>query len=259
VGLDSFGIFGIYVATFFLGVMHALEPGHGKTVVAAYLVGTKGRNIDAIILGLVVTFTHTFSIVILAVIAKFTSRYYSEQVLHSYLGIVSSMIIMGLGIWMMKTRWIALKDPARAHHHKHLFHSHSKHIHHHHHHAESHDHDHSHHHHHEHDDEQPLTLRGLILLGISGGIIPCPAAIAILLAAASTGNIGKGLWLVLLFSVGLAIALVSIGLIVVNSLKIGRKFLDTEKFAPVVAFLSAVVITIVGILTLFSSLKHFSA
>lgn len=240
----SLGIFGIYAATFFLGIMHAVEPGHGKTVVAAYLVGTRGRNTDAVALGLIVTFTHTFSIIILAVIAEYTSKYYSKEVLHSYLGIVSSLIILGLGLWMLRTRWAALRSPSGAHHHKHLFHSH----------------DHGHHdHHHEDNEKDPLDLRGLILLGISGGIIPCPAAIAILLAAVSTGNIGKGVGLVLVFSVGLAAALVGIGLIVINSIRIGQKFTNTERFAPVAAFLSAVVITFVGILTLFSSLKHFAA
>ncbi|MBI5665449.1 MAG: high frequency lysogenization protein HflD [Nitrospirae bacterium] len=253
----SLGIFGLYAATFILGVMHAVEPGHGKTVVAAYLVGTKGRNADAVLLGLVVTLTHTFSIIVLALIAKFTSKYYSEEVLHSYLGIFSSLIILGLGAWMIKTRWSALRDPSMAHHHKHLFHSHDhgahSHTHHH-----SHDHTHTHGHGHSHDhDERRLDMRGLIFLGISGGIIPCPAAIAILLAAASTGDIGKGLGLVLVFGAGLAAALVGIGLAVVNSVRLGQQFINTEKFAPAAAFLSAVVITIVGVVTLYSSLKHF--
>ncbi len=253
----SLGIFGLYAATFFLGVIHAVEPGHGKTVVAAYLVGTKGRNTDAVLLGIVVTLTHTLSIIVLAVIAKFTSKYYSEEVLHSYIGIVSSLIIFGIGVWMMKARWTALKDPSPAHHHKHLFHSHEhgahSHTHHH-----SHSHDHSHDHKHSHNPEyRQFDMRGLIFLGISGGIIPCPAAIAILLAAVSTGNIGKGLGLVLVFGAGLAAALVGIGLAVINSVRLGQRIINTEKFAPAAAFLSAFVITIVGIVTLYSSLKHF--
>ena len=243
----SFGILGIYAATFVLGIMHAVEPGHGKMVVAAYLVGTRGRNIDAMILGLIVTFTHTFSIIVLAVLVKFTARYYSEEMLHSYLGLISSLLILGIGIWMMKTRWEALKDPSKARHHKHLFHS------------GDHDHTHSHHHHSDdHGKAQDFNLRGLALLGISGGIIPCPAAIAILLASVSTGNIGKGLGLVIIFSLGLALALVAIGLIIVNSLKAGEKFLNTQKYAPLAAFLSAVVITLIGVVTLYSSLRHFS-
>lgn len=254
--LGSFGILGIYTATFFLGIMHAVEPGHGKTVVAAYLVGTKGKSIDAVLLGLVVTFTHTFSIVVLAVIAKYTSKYYSEEVLHSYLGIISSVIIMGLGLWMIKTRWSALKDPSKAHHHKHLFHSHSDRGR-----APTCGADSDHDHYHQHDNSQhhpPASLTSLILLGISGGIIPCPAAIAILLASVSTGNVGKGLWLVLLFSVGLALSLVLIGLIIVNSVRVGQRFVNTEKFAPIAALLSAAVITFIGILTLYSSVMHFS-
>jgi nickel/cobalt transporter (NicO) family protein len=253
VDLGNLGIFGIYAATLFLGVMHAVEPGHGKTVVAAYLVGTKGRNTDAVILGLTVTFTHTFSIIILAVIAQYTSRYYSDEVIHSYLGIVSSLIILGLGVWMMKTRWPALRDPSKAHHHKNLFHSHDPgdHIHGH---SQTNDHTHSHSHHHHHNER--VDLRGLVLLGITGGIIPCPAAIAILLASVSAGNIGKGLGLVLVFSAGLAIALVGVGLIIVNSIRAGQKLLDTERFAPLAAFISAIVITLVGIVTLYSSFRH---
>ena len=243
------GILGIYAATFFLGIMHAVEPGHGKTVVAAYLVGTKGRNVDALTLGLVVTFTHTFSIIILAVIALYTSKFYSEEVIHSYLGIVSSLIILGLGLWMLKTRWAVLRGTSKPHDHNHFFHSHDN---------GDHTHDHTDHHHHADESNKAPELRSLILLGISGGIIPCPAGIAILLAAVSTGNTGKGIGLVLVFSIGLAIALVGIGLIIINSVKIGQKFLNTKKFAPMAAFLSAVIITLVGIFTLYSSLKHFS-
>ena len=104
----------------------------------------------------------------------------------------------------------------------------------------------------------PLKLRGLVLLGISGGIIPCPAAIAILLASVSTGNIGKGLGLVIVFSMGLAIALVAIGLVIINSVRLGHEFINTEKFAPAAAFLSAVVITLAGAVTLYSSLRHLT-
>jgi nickel/cobalt exporter len=243
------GILGIYAATFFLGIMHAVEPGHGKTVVAAYLVGTRGRNIDAVTLGLVVTFTHTFSIILLAVIAQYTSKFYSEEVVHSYLGVVSSLIILGLGLWMLRTRWAVLRGTTKPHHHNHFFHSHDH---------GQHTHDHTHHHHHADESGKAPDIRSLILLGISGGIIPCPAAIAILLAAVSTGNTGKGIGLVLVFSIGLAIALVGIGLIIINSVRVGQKFINAEKFAPMAAFLSAVIITFVGIFTLYSSLRHFS-
>jgi len=96
----------------------------------------------------------------------------------------------------------------------------------------------------------------LVLLGISGGIVPCPAALAILLASASAGNIGKGLALVLVFSLGLACSLVAIGLVIVNGVRATQRFLNTEKYAPKVAFASAVIVTVVGLVTFYSSLSH---
>lgn len=283
-GITSFGWFGIYSAAFLLGIAHSIEPGHGKTVVAAYLVGSKGRNLDALILGLTVTFTHSFSIIVLGVLAKLSSNYFTDQQLHGYLGIVASLLILGIGLWMLKVRWAGLRDPNKAHHHTHLFHSHNHdghgqhhddHDHHtHHDDHEHHEHHgtsaeaHSHHHPHRHPhaagksltgsaaEGKPLGLAGLILLGISGGIVPCPAALAILLASASAGNIGKGLALVLVFSLGLACSLVAIGLVIVNGVRAAQKFVNTEKYAAKVAFASAVIVTVVGLVTFYSSLSH---
>jgi nickel/cobalt exporter len=247
--LDSLGILGVYSAALVLGMMHALEPGHGKTVVAAYLVGSRGRNLDALLLGLVVTFTHSFSIIVLGVLAKVSSRYFTDQVLHAYLGLFASILILGIGLWMLKTRWAALRNPSIAHHHGQHSHSHT--------------HDHKHHHHdnhnapHMHHENKPPGLVGLILLGISGGIVPCPAALAILLASASVGDIGRGLALVIIFSVGLAFSLVVIGLVVVNSVRFAQRFLDTKKFIAKISFASAGIITMIGVFTLYSSLRHF--
>lgn len=273
--VSSFGMFGIYSAALLLGAAHSLEPGHGKTVVAAYLVASRGRSIDAVILGLVVTFTHSFSIILLGLLAKASSRYFTDQELHGYLGIVSSIIILGIGLWMLRSRWIGMRDPSRAHGHLHLFggghhhhghdhgHSHGNgHMHNHgddhdHDHDHGHNHDHGHGHNHDHGVDQRLGLTGLILLGISGGIVPCPAALAILLASASVGDIGKGLALVLIFSLGLAASLVAIGLAVVNGVRATNRFIDTERYAPKVAFASAALVTLIGGVTLYSSLTHF--
>jgi len=245
--LDSLGIFGVYSAALVLGMMHAIEPGHGKTVVAAYLVGSRGRNLDALLLGLIVTFTHSFSIIVLGVIAKVSSRYFTDQVLHAYLGLFASILILCIGLWMLKTRWAALRNPSIAHRHGHFPHAHNH----------NHNHHDNHNTHHVHHQDKPPGLFGLVLLGISGGIVPCPAALAILLAAASVGDIGKGLALVIIFSMGLACSLVAIGLIVVNSVKFAQRFLDTKKFVSKVSFASAGIITMVGIFTLYSSLRHF--
>ena len=247
-GLDSLGIFGVYSAALVLGMMHALEPGHGKTVVAAYLIGSRGRNLDAVLLGLIVTFTHSFSILILGVIAKVSSRYFTDEMLHAYLGLVASIIILVIGLWMLKTRWAALRNPAVSHHHGHHSHPH----------AHTNEDHHKHHHiSHVHTEGAASGWGGLILLGITGGIVPCPAALAILLASASVGDIGKGLALVIIFSAGLAFALVAIGLIVVNSVRFARRFLDTKKFVAKISFASAGIITMIGGFTLYSSLRHF--
>lgn len=272
---DGLGLLGIYGAALTLGAAHALEPGHGKTVVAAYLVGSRGRNLDAILLGLVVTFTHSFGIILLGIAAKLSSRYFTEQQLHGYLGIFASLTILFLGIWLIKNRWQALHDPDGGHGHRHLFGGH------HHHHNHEHEHEHEHHddHIHEHigsdgavirhshEDHAPecakekgrLGLFGLIMLGITGGIVPCPAALALLLASMSVGDLGKGLALVLVFSFGLALALVAIGLLVVNSVRVSGRFIDTEHYAPKIAFVSAVLVTTVGIYTFYSSCSHFMA
>jgi nickel/cobalt exporter len=87
-------------------------------------------------------------------------------------------------------------------------------------------------------------------------MVPCPAALAILLAAISTGRTEKGLLLVLIFSAGLAITLVLIGLIIVNGLRLGRRFLQVERHARKIALCSAVVVTLIGIGTVYSSLRH---
>ena len=92
-----------YLTATLLGGMHALEPGHGKTVVAAYLIGTKGKKIDAVILGLVVTLTHTFSVILLAIAAKVasTKMTLTDESLHGYIGLVAGLLILAVGIWML--------------------------------------------------------------------------------------------------------------------------------------------------------------
>jgi len=271
---ESLGLFGIYGAALTLGAAHALEPGHGKTVVAAYLVGSRGRNLDAVLLGFVVTFTHSFGILLLGIAAKLSSRFFSEQQLHGYLGIVASLTILALGVILLKSRWKALLNPAGSHGHFHLFGGH----HHHHHHDDDpsrregpHAHVHEHvcddgsvvrHSHsdkpgHVHEKEcGRLGIPGLIMLGVSGGIVPCPAALALLLASVSVGNLGQGLVLVVVFSLGLALALVVLGLLVVNGVRVTSRFVDTERYAPKIAFTSALLVTMVGVYTFYTSCGH---
>ncbi|MFV9689957.1 MAG: sulfite exporter TauE/SafE family protein [Desulfobacteria bacterium] len=242
-----------YLTAMLLGAMHALEPGHGKTVVAAYLIGSKGRKIDAVILGVIVTFTHTFSIILLAIAVKLTSNRITltEESLHGYLGTVAGLMIFIIGIWMLVQR-IRGREPFHFHSHDHD-------------HDHSHDHDHDHHNHdhqHGHDSdnhthgEKRTSYWQLCLLGISGGIVPCPAAIAILLASLAGGRLEEGLTYVLLFSLGLAVVLIAIGLVVVGAGKLTSRFLNAKKFARKISIVSAVLITLIGGGAIIGSIRH---
>jgi nickel/cobalt exporter len=312
-----------YLTASVLGGFHALEPGHGKTVVAAYLIGSEGRKIDAVLLGIVVTLTHTISVIVLAIAAKLASTRMTltEESLHGYLGLVAGVLILGVGLWMLIGR-IRGKDPFHFHSHPHgPGHSHGHdHVHDHnpfevssHTHDHSHADDHNHHasdgshhhashgsgsheglhvhpHDHEHDfaflhnpghthdhrsgdavhthNHQELgpTDSGdrekrpgywqLFLLGISGGLVPCPAAIAILLAAVGAGRLGEGLTYILLFSLGLAVVLIAVGLAVLGAGRLANRFLDARRFARKVSIASAAVITLLGLITVLGSMKH---
>lgn len=269
-----------YAAAFILGAFHAMEPGHGKTVVAAYLVGSKGRVYEAVLLGAIVTFTHTFSVIVLAVVAKYMAASYSDQQLHTYLGLVAALLILAVGLWMLYTRIRAIWGHGHSHHDHGHSHGHD----HDHGHSHGHDHDHGHSHDnghdhapvmehdwehehihkhgpfgHKHHNPRPgerIGLWSLLALGISGGLVPCPAAFALLLAAVSAGAVAKGLSLVLVFSLGLASALVAIGISVVKAAGFAGKYMDTEKVAPYVALGSAVLVTLIGVFTLVESLRH---
>jgi len=299
-----------YLTASLLGGLHALEPGHGKTVVAAYLIGSKGTKIDAILLGLVVTFTHTFSVMLLAVLAKIASERmaFTEESLHGYLGFVAGGMILAVGLWMLIAR-IRGKEPFHSHSHGHSHHHepflghddaqphhndqghnhehasihHDGHSHHHepfsgddheHSHNGDHGHNHSflkedldaHSHSHGHDQTEGEKVQGqaekrlgywqLSLLGISGGLVPCPAAIAILLAAAAAGRLSEGLTYILLFSLGLAAVLIAIGLVFVGAGKLASRFLDTKRFARKISIASAALITCIGLVTVLNSVRH---
>ncbi len=266
-----------YLTATVLGGMHALEPGHGKTVVAAYLIGSKGKKTDAVVLGLVVALTHTLSVILLAIAAKVASTRLTltEESLHGYLGLVAGLLILAVGIWMLVGR-IRGKEPFHFHSHDHsLIHGHDS--------AHDHTHDHDHDHNHDHNHNEPNThevmhtheheqgrdipevavqgegrvgLWQLFVLGVSGGLVPCPAAIAILLAAVAAGRLGEGLTYILLFSVGLATVLIAVGMIVVSAGKLASRFLDAKKFARKISIVSAAIITLIGVATVANSLRH---
>ena len=208
---------------FALGAAHALTPGHGKTIVAAYLVGSRGTLKHAAFLGAMVTFTHTVSVFLLGMATLFLFQYVVPENITRILGAISGLSIVAIGAWMLYKR---LRGTGHAHSHDHEHgHSHSHdHDHHHHHdhdHHHQHGHDHSHEHTHEHGTHthshvpEEVSWSGLVALGASGGLVPCESALVLLLSAIALRRVGLGLVLLVSFSLGLAIVLMGIGVLVI--------------------------------------------
>jgi ABC-type nickel/cobalt efflux system permease component RcnA len=199
----------LLLAAFGWGALHALSPGHGKTMVAAYLVGTHGTTRDAVALGAVVTATHTAGVVALGLVALGLSAWVLPEQLYPWLTLVSGLMVVGVGIAVLRRR-------ARRHHHHH------------------HDHDH-------------LHRRSLLAMGASAGLIPCPSALVVLLGAVSQHRIGLGLVLIVAFSAGLAATLTGLGVAVVHAGKALARLPVPQRLASAVPALSAALIVVVGV------------
>lgn len=247
-----------------LGCLHALTPGHGKTLVAAYLVGSRGRVVDAVFLGSVVTITHTGSVLLLGGISLVASRYILPSVVMPILEILSGLLVIGFGAQLLikrageirKRRMIErnykptsrlqikiapaegkldlgeklldtphLKPPAgnqsqipyrHANDHVHVLPGHE------------------------------ITWKSLLTLGVSGGLVPCPDAIAILLIAIAINRILFGMALIVAFSLGLAVVLIGIGIAMVNGARIIRNTRFTNAFSEYTPIVSAAVVLTLG-------------
>jgi nickel/cobalt exporter len=271
------------------GAGHALTPGHGKAIVAAYLVGARSTPMHAVYLGLTVTATHTLMVFALGLLTLLASRYILPEQLYPWLGLVSGLIVAGLGATMAITRFRGLAA-SRHHHllghsHPHVHdhgpsdhsgqaghdhthsheeegysHDHDEHDHFHRHH--DHDHSHDHHHDHLHDDHhdhshshlppgagnEPVTWQALLGLGISGGLLPCPAALVLLLTAVSLGRAGFGMMLVTVFSLGLAAVLITVGLLFIKGGRLLGKIPQVSGFSRWLPAVSSLVIFVIGVL-----------
>ncbi len=234
----SLGLIAAAVAlALFLGAAHGLEPGHGKTIVAAYLVGSRGTIGNAFFLGGVVSLTHTLSVILLGLVALFASQYVLPEQIFPYLGTASGLLIIGLGTWLLVNH---LRGRTFGHSHAHGAHYHS--------HAEEHHHDHPHgEHHHGHGHAHGVSSKGLLTLGISGGIVPCPGALVILLLAVALHRIAFGLLLLVAFSVGLAAILIAIGVLIVKARPLVEHFSGDGRWIQRLPIASAVVIIAVGL------------
>jgi ABC-type nickel/cobalt efflux system permease component RcnA len=241
-------IVGLCVA-FGLGAMHALSPGHGKTIVAAYLVGSRGTVKHAVLLGALVTFTHTASVFALGLGVLFFEKYIVLERVIPVLGAISGLSIVVIGGMLLCERARALGHS--AHRHDHCSHHHG--------HDRDHHHDHAGHiHAHVHSHGTPshthvpagdITLSSLIALGLSSGLVPCPSALVLLLSSIALGRVVLGLTLLTAFSAGLALVLMAIGAMVLYARHLVPErtsvALPALRYAPV---LSAAVVTALGLL-----------
>ncbi|NJL91228.1 MAG: high frequency lysogenization protein HflD [Coleofasciculaceae cyanobacterium SM2_1_6] len=218
---------------FGFGAVHALAPGHGKTLVSAYLIGSQGTPQQAILLGVTTTITHTIGIFLLGAIALFASAYVVPEQLYPVLSGVSGITIFLVGLSLLKQR---------LHSHSYNSHAHSSQEH-----THDHDHHHDHHDHHHHPPAATMTLSSLVKLGIAGGLVPCPTALIMLLGAIALHHIAYGLFLVSGFSLGLSCVLVILGLLAVFARQWLEKFPQTEGILQRLSLFSAVVVVIIGI------------
>jgi nickel/cobalt transporter (NicO) family protein len=223
------------ISSFWAGAAHAATPGHGKTIAAAYIVGARGKPIDALILGVFVTLSHTSGILLVGVLASLGFGWLRPQRIEAYLALGVGILVVVLGLWMLWTQRdllaVAMGEPGAAggdeHDHAHADSG-----------AHPHPHDHAAagvHAWHSHGwgtahahrldlvtaDRPKLPV--LLALGIAGGLLPDPAALALLLAALSSGKVLLGLTTVLVFSLGFAATLVVVGII---AAKIGQRIMQ---------------------------------
>ena len=174
----------LLLAAFGWGAVHALSPGHGKAMVAAYLVGTRGTARHAAALGTTVTVTHTAGVLLLGVVALTLSAFILPEQLYPWLNLASGLLVVGVGAAVLRKR------ARRRHHH--------------------------HHHHHPED----LSTRGILAMGASAGLIPCPSALVVLLGAVAQHQLALGLVMIVAFSLGLAATLTALGIAVVHATKL---------------------------------------
>jgi nickel/cobalt transporter (NicO) family protein len=231
------------LTSFWLGAVHAATPGHGKTIAASYIVGVRGRPVDALVLGIFVTLSHTSGIVLVAILAVAGSTWLVPQRIEAYLAIGTGVLVIAIGCWMLKTQMRALamtrtglsknnvgeSAPDHWHEHDHVHPHGHDHVH-----PHPHGHDHAHRHAHEHNGGPHYHSHGwamvhthdlealsavrpkmpmLLALGIAGGLLPDPGALAILLAAIAKGQFLLGILTVVVFSLGFASVLVVVGVV----------------------------------------------
>ena len=220
--LSALVILASLAAALFWGAAHALSPGHGKTIVTAYLVGQRGTPRHAALLGLIVTITHTIGVFALGLVTLALSQFVVPDRLYPWLNLASGLLVVAIGASVLWARW----RHRRAHAH-------------------------GHHHHHGHvpgsDPGTGPSFRSLLAVGVSGGLLPCPSALVVLLAAISLHRVAFGLILILAFSAGLALSITGIGLVAVLARRAFRRLSFEGPAMRLLPAASALVILAAGL------------
>ena len=246
-----------------LGALHGLEPGHSKTMMAAFIIAVRGTVPQAILLGLSATISHTTVVLIIALLGLHFGSAYDTEAIEPYLQLISGVLIVFVAIWMILQTW---RHNHHSHHENHN-HNHS--------HAHDHHHEHAYDRHHKHptldlgsmDDmdahqrqhaleiqhrfaNRTVTTGQIIMFGLTGGLIPCPASVTVLLICLQLKQITMGVALVLCFSIGLALTMVGVGAAAALSLnRVSKTWGGFDAITQRAPYLSSGLIIIVGIYT----------
>jgi nickel/cobalt transporter (NicO) family protein len=220
----------LLLVAFGWGALHALSPGHGKAMVAAYLIGTRGTARHAFGLGAIVTFTHTIGVFMLGLVTLALSQYILPERLYPWLNLVAGLLVVTVGLGVLRSR-IRHVRAHRAH--------------------EDHHHDHS------QDVPDRVTWRGLVGMGAAAGLIPCPSALVVLLGAIAQHQIGLGLVLIVAFSLGLATTLTGLGLVVVFAKRALRRLRIPGRLVTALPAASAILIVGVGLVLTAQAIPKF--
>ena len=240
-----------------LGALHGLEPGHSKTMMAAFIIAIKDTIKQAVMLGLAATISHTAVVWLIAFGGMVISKRFTAQSAEPWLQLISAVIIIGTAFWMFWRTWRGERnwlENMHEHDHEHHHHDHEDH------------HDHGHHHHHEHGEYQDAHARAhandikrrfdgrevtnwqILLFGLTGGLIPCPAAITVLLICIQLKALTLGATLVVSFSIGLALTLVTVGVgAAISVQQVAKRWSGFNTLAKRAPYFSSLLIGLVGV------------
>lgn len=240
-----------------LGALHGLEPGHSKTMMAAFIIAIKGTIKQAVMLGLAATISHTAVVWLIAFGGMVVSKRFTAQSAEPWLQLISAVIIISTAFWMFWRTWHGERnwlENMHEHDHEHHHHDHEDH------------HDHGHHHHHEHGEYQDAHARAhandikrrfdgrevtnwqILLFGLTGGLIPCPAAITVLLICIQLKALTLGATLVVSFSIGLALTLITVGVgAAISVQQVAKRWSGFNTLAKRAPYFSSLLIGLVGV------------